>query len=56
LLDVGLSAATSKDGLSCLKRLLVSDCPGVGDLGLRAVLDGCVALQELSAGGCDRVR
>ncbi|CAN0047892.1 unnamed protein product, partial [Ectocarpus fasciculatus] len=43
------------DGLSSLKRLLVSDCPGVGDLGLRAVLDGCVTLQELSAGGCDRV-
>ncbi|CAB1118818.1 unnamed protein product [Ectocarpus sp. CCAP 1310/34] len=42
-------------GLPCLQRLLVSDCPGVGDLGLRAVLDGCLALQELSAGGCDLV-
>eukprot|EP00903_Cladosiphon_okamuranus_P017842 g16420.t1 len=55
LTDQGLVAFASGSGLSSLQRLLVSGCPGVGDDGLRAVLDGCLALQELSAGGCKEV-
>lgn len=51
----GLAAFASSGGISSLKRLLVSGCPCVGDDGLRAVLDGCLALQELSAGGCEEV-
>lgn len=51
----GLAAFASSGGLSSLQRLLVSGCPGVGDHGLRAVLDGCLALQDLSAGGCEEV-
>lgn len=52
----GLAAAASGGGLSSLQRLVVSKCPSVGDFGLRAVLDGCFALRELSAGGCKEVR
>ena len=52
----GLAVAVADGGLSSLQRLLVSGCPGVGDGGLRIVLDGCVALEELSAAGCEKVR
>lgn len=52
LIDPGLVMAASNDRLSSLRRLIVSGCPGVGDNGLRAVLVGCLALRELSAGGC----
>lgn len=52
LTDAGLAAVGSKGQLSSLRRLLVSRCPNVGDTGIRAVLDGCLALEELSAGSC----
>lgn len=54
--DSGLSAAFFDGGFSSLQRLLVSKCPGVGDRGLRAVLDGCPSLEELWAAGCNEVR
>lgn len=56
LTDAGLARAISMGNLATLRRLFVSQCPGVGDGSLRAILDGCLALEELSAGGCDRVR
>lgn len=52
----GLAAAVSDGGLSSLQRLLVSKCPGVGDFCLRRMLDSCAALEELWAGGCQKVR
>lgn len=55
LVDSGLAMAASNGGLSSLRRLVVSYCPGVGDSGLRAVLGGCLTLRELSAGGCPEV-
>lgn len=51
----GLAGIAANDGLASLQRLLVSDCPHVGDRGLRAVLDGISALRELYAGGCHAV-
>ncbi|CAM9283949.1 unnamed protein product [Sphacelaria rigidula] len=55
LTDAGLASVMCGGKLASLKRLLLSQCPGVGDSGLRATLDGCLALEELSAGGCDAV-
>lgn len=55
LVDPGLAMAASNGRLSFLRRLVVSYCPGVGDNGLRAVLDRCLALRELAAGGCAEV-
>lgn len=56
LTDAGLAKVVSSGKFASLKRLLLSQCPGVGDAGIRATLDGCQALEELSAGGCDGVQ
>lgn len=55
LTDAGLVKVASSGKFASLKRLLLSQCPGVGDAGIRATLDGCQALEELSAGGCNAV-
>lgn len=55
LVNPGLAMAASNGRLSSLRQLAVSYCPGVGDNGLRAALDGCLSLRELLAGGCAEV-